>query len=183
MLSYSLYMIYMKRRKQGPVEKNQDHVRGAENYMILKRVSGVAALVLSLIAPWAFSEESGTYVGSMKCAACHSSINKTWQETKHAKAIESLKKSKQENLPDCVKCHVTGYERDGGFIDNELTPEMGGVQCEVCHGPGGNHVKNPGAKKIIKEAGEEACRQCHTKGQDPGFNYKEKVKLVHGAKQ
>jgi predicted CXXCH cytochrome family protein len=150
--------------------------------MMLKRAS-FALLALLLIAPWTQSEESGAYVGSKKCAPCHSSIDKTWQETRHAKAIESLKKSKQEHLPGCVKCHVTGYERDGGFIDNELTPEMAGVQCEVCHNPGGNHVKDPMGKKMIKESGEELCRQCHTKGQDPGFNYKEKVTLVHGAKQ
>ena len=150
--------------------------------MMPKRVSCIAALALLLIAPRAFSEESGTYVGSMKCAACHSPITKAWQETNHFRAIESLKKTKQENLPDCVKCHVTGYERDGGFIDNELTPEMAGVQCEVCHGPGGDHVKDPAGKKLIRESGEETCRQCHTKGQDAGFNYKEKVKLVHGAK-
>jgi predicted CXXCH cytochrome family protein len=151
--------------------------------MMLKRASGIAVLTLLFIAPWTHSEESGTYVGSKKCAACHSSIDKTWQETRHARAIESLKKSKQENLPNCVKCHVTGYERDGGFIDNELTPEMAGVQCEVCHGAGGTHAKNPMGKKMIKESGEELCRQCHTKGQDAGFNYSEKVKLVHGAKQ
>jgi predicted CXXCH cytochrome family protein len=156
---------------------------GVEEPMILKRAFGVSILSLLFISPWTHSEESAAYVGSKKCAACHSSIDKTWQETRHAKAIESLKKSHQENLPNCVKCHVTGYERDGGFIDNELTPEMAGVQCEVCHGPGGAHVKSPMGNKMVKESGEELCRQCHTKGQDPGFNYKEKVKLVHGAKQ
>ena len=156
---------------------------GAEEHMIIKCISGVAMLAIFIIAPWAFSAESGAYVGGKKCEVCHSAISKSWQDTRHAKAMESLKKSNQENLPNCVKCHVTGYERDGGFIDNELTPEMAGVQCEVCHGPGGDHVKNPGAKKMIKESGEETCRPCHTKGQDPGFNYAEKVKLVHGAKQ
>jgi predicted CXXCH cytochrome family protein len=156
---------------------------GAEKYMILKRVSGVAVIAMLMIAPWAFSDEQATYVGAKKCAVCHSAIDKTWQETRHAKAMASLKKSNQENLPNCVKCHVTGYERDGGFIDNELTPEMAGVQCEVCHGPGSNHIKGPMEKKMVKESGEELCRQCHTKGQDPGFNYQEKVKLVHSVKQ
>jgi predicted CXXCH cytochrome family protein len=151
--------------------------------MIIKRVSGVVILAMFMLAPWAFSEESGTYVGGKKCAGCHSAINKSWQDTRHARAMESLKKSNQENLPNCIKCHVTGYERDGGFIDNELTPEMAGVQCEVCHGPGGKHAKSPMDNKMIREAGEELCRQCHTKGQDPGFNYKEKEKLVHGTKQ
>jgi predicted CXXCH cytochrome family protein len=156
---------------------------GVDKHMMLQRASGITILALFLFAPWTYPEESGTYIGSKKCSACHSDIDKAWQETRHAKAIESLKKSKQENLPGCVKCHVTGYERDGGFIDNELTPEMAGVQCEACHGPGSNHITDPMGKKLTKEAGEDLCRQCHTKAQDAGFNYKEKVKLVHGAKQ
>jgi predicted CXXCH cytochrome family protein len=79
-----------------------------------------------------------------------------------------------------VKCHVTGYEKDGGFVDYELTPEMAGVQCEVCHGPASNHMSTLSAKDIVKKAGAELCRQCHTQGQDPGFNYEVKVKDVHG---
>jgi predicted CXXCH cytochrome family protein len=151
--------------------------------MRLKGMIGMAALALFLSASWLHSEESGAYIGSKKCATCHAAISKTWQTTRHAKAIESLKKTGQENLPDCFKCHVTGYDKDGGFIDNELTPEMAGVQCEVCHGPGGSHVTNPINKKMTKESGEILCRQCHTQGQDPGFNYKEKVKHAHGAQQ
>jgi predicted CXXCH cytochrome family protein len=154
--------------------------------MRIKSVSGIALLALFLsssFSSWIYSEEPGTYVGWTKCATCHSAINKTWQDTRHAKAIESLKKTGQENLPDCFKCHVTGYEKDGGFIDNELTPEMAGVQCEVCHGPGKIHTTNPMKNKMIKEASEALCRQCHTIGQDPGFNYAAKVKQVHTTKQ
>jgi predicted CXXCH cytochrome family protein len=151
--------------------------------MFIKGVSGIAALTVLVCTSWIHSEEAGTFVGWKKCETCHSAISKTWQSTRHAKAIESLKKSGQDNLPACVKCHVTGYERDEGFIDNELTPEMAGVQCEVCHGPGGNHLTNPMQKKMTKESSEKLCRQCHTQGQDPGFSYSEKVKQVHGIRQ
>lgn len=143
-------------------------------------ISGVAVMALLFNALWIHSEEPGTYIGATQCATCHDSIHSGWQKTRHAKAIESLKKTGQENLPDCVKCHVTGYELDGGFIDYELTPEMAGVQCEACHGPGKGHAADPMEKKLVKEAGEDLCRKCHTKGQDPGFDYKEKAKLVHG---
>jgi predicted CXXCH cytochrome family protein len=151
--------------------------------MRIKGVSGIAVIVLFLSTSWIYSDDSGSYAGSKKCATCHSAISQTWQNTRHAKAIESLKKTGQENLPNCFKCHVTGYEKDGGFIDNELTPEMAGVQCEVCHSPGKDHASNPMQKKMIKEPGESLCRQCHTQGQDPGFNYKEKVKQAHGIQQ
>ncbi|MBN1566490.1 MAG: cytochrome C554 [Acidobacteria bacterium] len=148
--------------------------------MRIKKGSVIVLLLLLVSAAGAGSEQSASYVGGEKCAMCHSTINDTWQKTRHAKAIESLKKTGQEKLPACVKCHVTGYEKDGGFIDHELTPEMAGVQCEACHGPGSAHMADPTAKTIVKESGAALCRQCHTEGQDPGFNYEAKVKNIHG---
>jgi predicted CXXCH cytochrome family protein len=148
--------------------------------MRLKIRSGVGLLLIFLFTSYTYSENPGTYVGWEKCEPCHQDIVSTWQNSRHAKAIESLKKTGQENLPACVKCHTTGYEEEGGFIDYELTPEMAGVQCEVCHGPESNHVMNPGEDNIIENAGAALCRQCHTEKQDPGFNYEEKIKQAHG---
>jgi len=148
--------------------------------MIWKCGFAVAVLLgLVLPAPCASAEKQGTYRGWTQCSACHSDISASWQSSRHAKAIESLKKTGQESLPACVKCHVTGYERDGGFIDYELTPEMAGVQCEACHGPGSEHAAAPTEKSMAKNPGAELCRQCHTERQDPGFNYEKKVKEVH----
>jgi predicted CXXCH cytochrome family protein len=148
--------------------------------MRMKKGCWIVLLILLVNAAGICSEQSATYVGWKKCAPCHSAIKDSWQNTRHAKAIESLKKSKQETLPACVKCHVTGYEKDGGFIDYELTPEMAGVQCEVCHGPGSQHAAGPSKKNIIKKSDATLCRQCHTESQDSGFNYAAKVKNVHG---
>ena len=154
--------------------------------MIRKKIFGVTAILLLVVSPSLIksirSQETAVCVGKEKCQPCHFDISKAWQETRHAKAIDSLKKSGQEGLASCVKCHVTGYEKDGGFIDYELTPEMAGVQCEACHGPGGKHISNPMGEKMVKEPGETLCRECHTKGQDPGFNYGEKAKLSHSVK-
>ncbi len=148
--------------------------------MTVKKIIGFVLALLLVNATGIYCAPSASYVGWSKCATCHSTIVDTWKNTRHAKAIESLKKSGQEKLPACVKCHVTGYEQDGGYIDNELTPEMSGVQCEVCHGPGSDHVASPTVKTIVKESGAELCRECHTTGQDPGFNYETKAKSVHG---
>jgi len=154
--------------------------------MMRKNIFGVAAiLLLALSLPLVRStrsQEAAKYVGNEKCSPCHSDIHKSWKDTRHAKAIDSLKKTGQEGLAACVKCHVTAYEKDGGFIDYELTPEMASVQCEVCHGPGGKHISNPMGEKVTREPGENLCRECHTQRQDPGFNYKEKAKLSHRIK-
>ena len=147
--------------------------------MIAIKGSGVVLLLLLVNTTGIYSEQSASYVGWEKCATCHSAITDTWKGTRHATAIESLKKTGQETLPACVKCHVTGYEQDGGFIDYELTPEMAGVQCEVCHGAGSIHIASPIAKNITKKSDAELCRKCHTQGQDPGFDYEVKVKGVH----
>src|SRR5512145_2550150 len=72
--------------------------------MTVKKGFAIGMLLLLLGATGAQSEQSGSYVGSSKCAPCHFAINDTWQKTRHAKAIESLKKSGQETLPACVKC-------------------------------------------------------------------------------
>ena len=144
----------------------------------MKNAAGITMLLLALNAPLIYSGKSGKFVGSEQCGICHSEISASWRKTAHATSIESLKKTGQENLPACVKCHVTGYELDGGFIDYDLTPEMAGVQCESCHGPGSGHVANPAAG-MTKNGGAELCRQCHTEKQDPGFSYEEKVKRVH----
>ena len=148
------------------------------------RMKWCLSLLLAAVAggaAWTHSEPSVAYVGWERCAPCHSDKAEGWQTTRHAKALESLKKTEQENLPGCVKCHVTGYEKDGGFIDYELTSEMAGVQCEACHGAGGGHVEDPMGVKPAGDVGEGTCRQCHTEEQDPGFNYEEKTKGIHGA--
>jgi predicted CXXCH cytochrome family protein len=140
----------------------------------------VAALFL-LFAGSSPAQERSAYTTAKACADCHEDIAQGWKKTPHASAYESLKKSSQENLPGCFKCHVTGYERESGFIDGELTPELTGVQCEECHGAGRAHIASGGDKKtILRSGGRELCIRCHTPGQDKNFDYQHKVAFVHG---
>jgi nitrate/TMAO reductase-like tetraheme cytochrome c subunit len=73
----------------------------------------------------------------------------------------------------CAACHVVGMEVKVTNDENMFTTEFGylemGVGCESCHGPGSDHVSNPGrAKGIIvptkltAKAEREACARCHS---------------------
>lgn len=117
------------------------------------------------------------YAGSQSCKQCHFGIEKMWGDTKHARAMESLRKKSKEFDPACVSCHTTGNGfqnvADGSF-KMEKKRLLTGVECEACHGPGKQHTLMPADSKLAKIT-KETCKQCHTSEKDPDFdvaNYK-----------
>ncbi len=92
---------------------------------------------------------------------------------------------------ECASCHFTGYSLTptvaGDFvagavddpngeadIDGNGTPNELNIGCEVCHGPGSEHVKAPKEKKastivsprkISPARASVICEQCHTRPQ------------------
>ena len=143
----------------------------------------LAAVGVFLLCPpdAARSEIYGKFLGRETCAQCHEDTTSGWRQTPHAHAYQTLKDCNQHELPACLQCHVVGYDIFGGFIDGALTPELAGVQCESCHGPGLQHVESPDAPPgIIASPDASVCRKCHTKGQDSKFDFEEKVRSVHG---
>lgn len=124
------------------------------------------------------AEILGDYMGVMACADCHTREVEIWKKTDHGNAWEDLKTQGEEkqSIPECFMCHVVAYNQDGGFIDMDLTPELGNVQCEACHGAGREHIESGGDPDlIVGKPTEEACRVCHTKGQDKNFNFDVKM--------
>jgi cytochrome c553 len=148
----------------------------------------MAVVLLVPIAGAAGDEHS--FVGTKDCKKCHIREWKSWSQTKMANAFELLKpgvraeaKEKAGLDPDkdytadpaCVRCHVTGFQKDGGFVDVETTPELVGVGCEACHGPGGTYtqdgymtLKNKEFKRdelvkvgLVAQVTAEQCVQCH----------------------
>jgi len=145
---------------------------------------------------------SEEYNGAHKCKVCHIKIFKSWQETPHAKAMDSLKpgaaaeakkKAKLDpakdysNDPACIPCHTTGNN-----------PAFEGIQCEACHGPGVKYSaigimnkskwkENPGAQRKLAEAAgliikpeEKNCTACHN-AKSPTFkpfDFKERYEQV-----
>jgi len=166
-----------------------------------------------IFVPHAIAGEA-EYIGVQKCKACHIKQYKSWADTAMATSFESLKPGvkaaeKQKAGIDpakdythdsmCLECHTTGYGKPGGFTSIEETPNLANVQCESCHGPGGNYreimKKNKEFKMAdIKSVGfimpsedEQGCLICHGERSpfnekvDPKykFGFKERIKKVH----
>ena len=92
------------------------------------------------------------YVGNKACKKCHFLQYRSWKATGMAGAFELLApgaraegKTRVGLDPNadyrrdagCLGCHSTGFGEPGGFRTLEETPELAGVGCESCHGPGG----------------------------------------------
>jgi len=93
--------------------------------------------------------------------------HKTWKKTKHANNFEVLQGAEREE-PQCVKCHVTGFGKPGGFVSEQETPGLKNVGCEACHGPGSEHIeaaKKAGSAKgwdtKIDKVPQNTCVECH----------------------
>ncbi len=150
-------------------------------------------------------DKAHTYIGVKKCSMCHKSKAKgnqfaSWEASAHAKAFETLKSEKAleygkergievpHEADACLKCHVTGHGEPAELFGDGFVAEQG-VQCESCHGPGGDYNK----MSIMKDreasiaAGliiptEETCVRCHNE-ESPGFagfDYEEYLaKITH----
>jgi len=101
------------------------------------------------------------YVGVEVCSTCHKSERAFWDKTQHAGAYATLSSAHKEYNLDCVSCHVTGYEKPGGSAVVQVG-NLQNVQCEVCHGPGSQHVTAPTDDKFISLPERSLCAaQCH----------------------
>jgi hypothetical protein len=88
------------------------------------------------------------FVGSQECKDCHTKAYDVWKKTPHASALATLEHldPPRQFDPECLSCHVTGWEPQkffpftGGYVSIEKTPQLGGNGCENCHGPGSAHV-------------------------------------------
>ena len=137
-------------------------------------ISLVAVIVFSAVAGMA-EEVANPYLGdnAVKCGMCHKTQVAAWKEWPMAKAWDKLSAEEQKK-DECIKCHVTGFGKPGGWVSFEKTPKLVGVQCEACHGPGTLHLKAPLADKEKKKAtvvmpAEKDCTECHKKEGNPNF--------------
>ena len=117
------------------------------------------------------NRNKSVYAGDTLCKTCHSAEHKVWSDSRHGRAYNTLRKINKAFDPECLVCHVVGFNLAGGFISELDTPALKNVQCEVCHGPGRSHASAP--QKGFGSKAKEACKQCHVKNHSPRFNYAE----------
>ncbi|MCC7292021.1 MAG: hypothetical protein IT449_08180 [Phycisphaerales bacterium] len=114
---------------------------------------------------------TGKYVGASKCSECHVTIHEDWTATLHAGALETLEAIGQGANAACLGCHTVGFGEEGGFVDRATTNGLAGVQCENCHGPGGDHVNDIGdeSKRPTISISSNLCGTCHQGEHHPNF--------------
>jgi 2',3'-cyclic-nucleotide 2'-phosphodiesterase (5'-nucleotidase family) len=124
-------------------------------------------------------EEVEAPLASQVCATCHSEDFGIWQASDHARAFETLAKRSRQFNPDCLACHTTRFEQDGGFTMELQQPELRNVQCDACHGNSARHLKDPGS--LPEQKPDRAlCVKCHTDDRCPDFemNYQEEWEKI-----
>jgi hypothetical protein len=145
-------------------------------------------LILSFIllsgmqSGFALAISTPSYVGSDACSGCHeqeyNGFVKYAKKSKSFNSIERVKKGlTEEEIKGCYVCHTTGFGKPGGFISIEKTPHLKNAGCEVCHGPGGVHIKTTNRQDIKRKMTLKDCDVCHTSERVRAFRYKP---MIHG---
>ena len=148
---------------------------GMEGRLVL----GVWHALLVACVLWPFSAlADNSYVGTAACKDCHEEQHENF--TKYAKKAHSDRSIKvmasdltEDELEGCYGCHATGYGQPGGFVSYEKTPHLADAGCEVCHGPGYEHVESGGDSELIKgKLTMDDCVGCHNEERVKAFNFK-----------
>ncbi len=111
------------------------------------------------------------FVGAANCAQCHPGAHDDWSATLHAGALETLEAIGQGSNANCLGCHTVGFGQTDGYTDRTNTNYLVGVQCENCHGAGGQHLRDPLNKDFTPPVsiGADVCGQCHQGSHHPNF--------------
>lgn len=116
------------------------------------------------------------YVPATECVECHPKEHRSWLETKHAKAVETLR-AKGRLVPECLPCHSEFYRRYEKFNPNAKEGALG-VECASCHADGILHSLTSRKDQVTGRPKEPVCRECHTPEHSPRFRFGEYVKGV-----
>ncbi len=110
------------------------------------------------------------YLGMEICRRCHGDIYADFMLSPHFRAFQPLLEAGEQNNPECLKCHTTGYGIFSGYdksSEKKGGVNLRGVQCEACHGPGTGHVRDG----TYRARARESCRACHSPERSPHFSF------------
>ncbi len=150
-------------------DNNHAHVRVQS---FLRSVSAIAeATVGELSDVDQETVEATAYQTSAGCVSCHSSEFARWTFTEHKSATVHLTATGEQENPECLGCHTTGYGEPGGFAEANLfnLSRFGGIQCEACHGPLANHPDSGSSPPLIPTV--DTCLGCHDEANSPEFDF------------
>ncbi len=148
-----------------------------------------------------------SFVGTAKCAECHTSAFDVWEGTPHALATDHIVEPPKERGdiarhfdPECLSCHVTGWNPQeyypylSGYLSLQDSQHLTGNGCENCHGPGSEHSaaelegadvseerRNQlrDAMKLPLAKAREKCMTCHDLDNSPDFHEEDAFEDVY----
>ncbi len=82
---------------------------------------------------------------SESCASCHATEYDHWTASRHAVSLKTLKDEHKEKSPDCLSCHTSGFGRDDGYLNYNITAALKNVNCTECHYTPAGHLAEPAA--------------------------------------
>jgi Cytochrome c554 and c-prime len=147
---------------------------------LYERIGRLDAAQGAVVSPFAWDSlrSAGGYVGVATCAGCHRGEFAQWRDTPHATAFKTLLDVHRHYQPRCVSCHVVGFGAPDGYRMAGADERLANVQCEVCHGPGARHAREPRAANIRRSVPEAVCVSCHTPEHSDHFVYQERLPRV-----
>jgi len=125
--------------------------------------------------------EGLSYIGSKSCKSCHEYEYEKWSTRTHAGAYATLEKVGSQYDPECIICHVVGFDYQSGFVsESQSSEDLKNVGCENCHGPGSNHLVSAG--KAATAEPKSDCIDCHTPENSANYTGNEQLyleKIIH----
>ena len=97
------------------------------------------AMGVVLFVPAAGADDDAEYKGNKSCKKCHSKTYKSWEETVHGTALDSLKPSESADVKtasgldpakdyttdaSCLACHAVGHGKTFCHSDDLAGPEL-----------------------------------------------------------
>lgn len=102
------------------------------------------------------------YQGEKDCRACHQEQWEAWRASPHAGPFALPPREDGTEDPLARRRLVTGWLEKGGWLSQEETPHLSGVQCEACHGRASMHTNTRGElREGLADDPWQSCAACH----------------------